>query len=83
MKMKTNKYPICKRYEGNPILTGKDFPADADIKNVFIFRNVPIPQLFFFFKYPVSFFRMGQNTHNTTTNFHFAIETSGSENDLE
>jgi predicted GH43/DUF377 family glycosyl hydrolase len=33
--MKAAKYPICKRYEGNPILTGKDFPADADIKNVF------------------------------------------------
>ncbi len=33
--MKTNKYPICKRYKGNPILTGKDFPAEADIKNVF------------------------------------------------
>jgi len=33
--MKTNKYPICKRYEGNPILTGKDFPAEADIKTVF------------------------------------------------
>jgi len=33
--MKTSKYPICKRYEGNPILTGKDFPPDADIKNVF------------------------------------------------
>jgi len=33
--MKTSKYPICKRYEGNPILTGKDFPVDADIKNVF------------------------------------------------
>lgn len=30
-----SKYPICKRYEGNPILTGKDFPVDADIKNVF------------------------------------------------
>jgi len=33
--MKINKYPICKRYEGNPILTGKDFPPEADIKNVF------------------------------------------------
>jgi len=33
--MKTNKYPICTRYEGNPILTGKDFPPEADIKNVF------------------------------------------------
>jgi predicted GH43/DUF377 family glycosyl hydrolase len=33
--MKTNKYPICKRYEGNPILTGKDFLPEADIKNVF------------------------------------------------
>jgi len=33
--MKTNKYPICKRYEGNPILTGKDFPVEADIKYVF------------------------------------------------
>ena len=33
--MKTSKYPICKRYEGNPILTGKDFPAEADIKYVF------------------------------------------------
>lgn len=33
--MKASKYPICKRYEGNPILTGKSFPADADIKNVF------------------------------------------------
>ncbi len=33
--MKTKKYPICKRYEGNPILTGKDFPAEADIKYVF------------------------------------------------
>jgi len=33
--VKTNKYPICKRYEGNPVLTGKDFPAEADIKNVF------------------------------------------------
>jgi len=31
----TSKYPICKRYEGNPILTGKDFPAEADIKYVF------------------------------------------------
>jgi len=30
-----SKYPICKRYSGNPILTGKDFPVDADIKNVF------------------------------------------------
>ena len=33
--MTTSKYPICKRYEGNPILTGKDFPAEADIKAVF------------------------------------------------
>jgi predicted GH43/DUF377 family glycosyl hydrolase len=33
--MKTGKYPICKRYERNPILTGKDFPPEADIKNVF------------------------------------------------
>ncbi len=33
--MNTNKYPICKRYEGNPILTGKDFPVEADIKTVF------------------------------------------------
>jgi predicted GH43/DUF377 family glycosyl hydrolase len=33
--MKTDKYPICKRYEGNPILTGKDFPPEADIKTVF------------------------------------------------
>ena len=33
--MKTKKYPICRRYEGNPILTGKDFPDEADIKNVF------------------------------------------------
>ena len=32
---KTNKYPICKRYERNPILTGKDFPPEADIKYVF------------------------------------------------
>ena len=32
---KTSKYPICKRYEGNPILTGKDFPPEADIKYVF------------------------------------------------
>jgi len=32
---KESKYPICKRYEGNPILTGKDFPAEADIKCVF------------------------------------------------
>ncbi|MBU1784482.1 MAG: glycoside hydrolase family 130 protein [Candidatus Omnitrophica bacterium] len=31
----TSKYPICRRYGGNPILTGKDFPADADIKSVF------------------------------------------------
>ena len=31
----TKKYPICKRYEKNPILTGKDFPAEADIKYVF------------------------------------------------
>jgi predicted GH43/DUF377 family glycosyl hydrolase len=35
LDMKINKYPICKRYEGNPILTGKDFPPEADIKNVF------------------------------------------------
>jgi len=34
-KVNTGKYPICKRYEGNPILTGKDFPQDADIKAVF------------------------------------------------
>ena len=33
--MKKGKYPICNRYEGNPILTGKDFPAEADIKYVF------------------------------------------------
>jgi predicted GH43/DUF377 family glycosyl hydrolase len=33
--MKAPKYPICKRYEGNPILTGKDFPSEADIKTVF------------------------------------------------
>jgi len=33
--MKTGNYPICKRYEGNPILKGKDFPLEADIKNVF------------------------------------------------
>ena len=33
--MKKGKYPICKRYEGNPILTGEDFPAEADIKYVF------------------------------------------------
>jgi len=33
--MKTSKYPICKRYAGNPILTGKDFPPDANIKYVF------------------------------------------------
>ena len=33
--MKTSNYPICKRYKGNPILTGKDFPAEADIKTVF------------------------------------------------
>ena len=33
--MKTDKYPICKRYEGNPILTGKNFPPEADIKHVF------------------------------------------------
>ena len=33
--MRKSKYPICKRYEGNPILTGKDFPAQADIKTVF------------------------------------------------
>jgi predicted GH43/DUF377 family glycosyl hydrolase len=34
-EMTTGKYPICKRYEGNPILTGKDFPPEADIKTVF------------------------------------------------
>ncbi len=32
---KACKYPICKRHEGNPILTGKDFPPEADIKYVF------------------------------------------------
>lgn len=37
MKTDTKKsnYPICKRYEGNPILTGKDFPVEYDIKTVF------------------------------------------------
>ena len=35
LEVSTSKYPICKRYEGNPILTGEDFPAEADIKNVF------------------------------------------------
>ncbi len=33
--MGENKYPICKRYEGNPILTGADFPNEANIKAVF------------------------------------------------
>jgi predicted GH43/DUF377 family glycosyl hydrolase len=31
----TTTNPVCKRYEGNPILTGKDFPDKANIKNVF------------------------------------------------
>jgi predicted GH43/DUF377 family glycosyl hydrolase len=35
LEVSTSKYPICKRYKGNPILTGKDFPAEADIRNVF------------------------------------------------
>ena len=35
LNVNTSKFPICKRYEGNPILTGNDFPADADIKYVF------------------------------------------------
>jgi len=35
LDVNTAKYPICDRYEGNPILTGKDFPVDADIKTVF------------------------------------------------
>jgi predicted GH43/DUF377 family glycosyl hydrolase len=35
LETKTGKYPICRRYKGNPILTGKDFPPEADIKYVF------------------------------------------------
>ena len=33
--MSTSRETIVRRYEGNPILTAKDFPVSANIKTVF------------------------------------------------